>query len=102
MLKYTLSILSLFMLSTTNYCFAVQHPQHQHPQAEHNWEEFVQQFTEAFQQGDIQTLERLRAERQDFGNINDLGGQFLKYGIGMSKWAQLIQDAQNNAHNHGH
>jgi hypothetical protein len=64
-----------------------------------NWNDFRTQFYKAYDAGDIETLEHLKSEWTGvggFANINDLGGKFMKYGSGMDKWNQLIEDAERN------
>jgi len=64
------------------------------------WADFRAAFTKAFHAGDVATLERLKANQDGFGNINDLGGEFTKYGAAMTKWKNLIADAKKNAGHH--
>jgi|GEM_PF-3128730 len=72
-----------------------------HHQAESlSYDDFRTEFTKAFHAGDVATLERLKANQDGFGNINDLGGEFMKYGSGMTKWKNLIADAKKNAGHH--
>ena len=63
-----------------------------------NWDSQTAAFKEAFSRGDIATMERMREQNEipGFANINDLGGNFSKYGSGMSKWGELIADAKKN------
>ena len=61
-----------------------------------NWAAFVADFTRAFERGDIEALEAMKKVQEGFANIDDLGGKFGKYGAGMSKWQQLINDAKKN------
>jgi hypothetical protein len=63
--------------------------------SEENGHDEESEFREAFKRGDIETLEKLKAEGR-FSNLDDLGGWFFKYGSGMSKWDYLIQDALKN------
>lgn len=102
-MKYTLAILSTLALGTTSSCFAAAHSEPYNHKEEANHSEtkhhFTEQFKQAFHRGDVTELERLRTEREkvgDFHNINDFGGEIMKYGPGMDKWAQLIADAHKN------
>lgn len=63
------------------------------------WGTLVSQFTEAFNAGDVETLEKLKEEQHQYGfaNLDDLGSVFSKYGVGMDKWDELIADARKNA-----
>lgn len=62
-----------------------------------SWSEFRAQFNKAFDEGDIEKLNYFKSNQEGFANINDLGGRFMKYGVGMGKWDQLISDAKKNA-----
>lgn len=66
---------------------------------EEPWSSLVSKFTDAFNRGDVATLESLKQSwrSRGFYNINDLGGMFMKYGAGMDQWPQLIEDAKMNA-----
>lgn len=65
------------------------------------WSDLVTTFTAAFNSGDVERLEQLRASQYEhgFANIDDLGEKFFKYGAGMDNWEQLISDAKKNASN---
>jgi hypothetical protein len=58
-----------------------------------NWQVFVNKFYDAFIEGHISTLDELKNTQNDFRNINDLGGYFMRYGSGMDKWNDLINDS---------
>jgi hypothetical protein len=63
-----------------------------------DWSLFTQEFTKAYNEGDVDKLEKLKEQKskEGFCNINDLGGIFLKYSAGMDRWNELIQDASAN------
>lgn len=69
-----------------------------HSEQKDSWFDFRSQFSNAFEEGNVSELERLKSDwsHKGFANINDLGGKFLKYGSGMGKWSELIADAQKN------
>ncbi len=54
----------------------------------------------AYYDGNIKALEHVKANALEanigFGNIDDLGEPFFKYGSGLGKWDQLIEDAKAN------
>lgn len=62
------------------------------------WSQFNVQFEKAFNEGDVDTLEKLKVSGIPIGfhNLNDLGGNFMKYGGGIGRWNELIADAQKN------
>ena len=63
-----------------------------------DWSLFTNEFIKAYNIGDVDELEKLKEQKskEGFSNINDLGGIFLKYGAGMDRWNELIQDASTN------
>lgn len=62
-----------------------------------NWEAFVQEFLKAFLCGNLTMLLTLRNLRvEGFHNLDDLGGDFLKYGSGFDRWEELIADSREN------
>ncbi|MDF3034690.1 MAG: hypothetical protein K0R76_1644 [Alphaproteobacteria bacterium] len=69
-----------------------------------DWFELKEKFTTAYHNGDIEELERLKKKLwpKNMGNINDLGGIFMKYSNGLGHWEQLTQDAHQNVHKPEH
>ncbi len=65
-----------------------------------SWDNFRKQFENAFEIGDINRLEALKemaiSENLGFGNLNDLGGRFFRYGATLEQWPRLIEDAKKN------
>lgn len=63
--------------------------------SEDEWARFHDAFADAFHRGDIEKLNELKESgaKIGFGNINDLSGEFVKYGSGLSQWDALIADA---------
>jgi hypothetical protein len=61
------------------------------------WVRMVKKFTTAFHEGDVKTLNYLKETTPNFYNIDDLGGEFSHYGLGMRNWDQLISDARKNS-----
>lgn len=62
------------------------------------WSKFHDTFADAFHRGDIDKLNELKESHRSKGfyNINDLGGEFMKYGSGTEKWDMLLADAAKN------
>jgi hypothetical protein len=62
-----------------------------------NWEVLVELFAKAHSGGDVETLEAIKnLGISGFYNLDDLGGIFLKYGPGFTKWDEMITDALEN------
>lgn len=100
-LSYILSILSIFTVGISNLTYSAASPQHHEDDATKKWFVFAKNFRKAFHEGNVTELERLKEEMAEhFPNINDLGGEFMKYGAGQSKWDELIADAHKIAESH--
>lgn len=97
-MKKRLLTLALISLFSTISMDALSASDSQTAAQEEPWSSLVTKFTQAFDSGDTATLEALKSSwsSKGFANINDLGGKFMKYGGGMDKWDQLIEDAQKN------
>ncbi|MCE3230948.1 MAG: hypothetical protein K0R52_876 [Alphaproteobacteria bacterium] len=79
------------------------HPEWDHARPENSrknqrsWGEFRDEFEAAYQAGDVKKLEELKhSDQPAVVNLNDLGGVFLIYGMGLHNWGILIADAQKN------
>jgi hypothetical protein len=82
----------------TGVCFSVALGAVNVSAAERPWQEFSNAFAAAFDRGDVAELERLKRSGQaGFGNLDDLGSKFRKYGTSLSEWDQMIADARQNA-----
>lgn len=60
-----------------------------------NWDKFSKLFINAYYEGDIHTLNNLKhLEVIGFSNLDDFGEQFIKYGSGLYKWNEMIEDSK--------
>lgn len=84
-----------------------------HPDLQ-NFAELRKKITKAFNEGNVEELESLYAKyatlptdynnpnreqtkrKMGFANINDLGGEFMKYGTRFDNWHNVITDALKN------